>query len=267
MINSNKISNFVAVLTFISTLLVSSLAWGQSINPGLGIFRNTDIVGHSDYPPITPVSSFVLETNVVVVSVKSIRPTKGSKQDKIYLSVLNDKGARIKKSRTHKMKAGDSWNPRFGVRLLKPGSISLLESDSFSFDDHIGKFKYDPSRKVGRYVETMKGDGGEYEVTIEVRAVKNPSKKDLAELAKIRQAEMAWQKKEAKIKENRLVQCIKKFSKKYPGTNVIRSWCKRPYFAVRRDRIYQCRTEKNLRGNLSESTLNYECASYLRIGG
>ena len=264
MIRSNKISNFVAVLTFISTLLVSSLAWGQSINPGLGIFRNTDIVGHSDYPRVTPVSSFVLESNIVVVSVKSIRPTKGSNQDKIYLSVLNDKGARIKKSRTHKMKAGDSWNPRLGVRLLKSGSISLLESDSFSFDDHIGKFKYDPSRKIGRYVETMKGDGGEYEVTIEVRTVKYPSKKDLAELAKIRQDEMAWQKKEAKKRENQLDQCIKKFSKKYPGTNVSRSWCKRLYFAVRRDRFDQCRIDKKLKGNLPESVLEYECASYLR---
>jgi len=264
MINSNKISKLVVVLTFISTLLVSSLAWGQSINPGLATFRNTDIVGHSDYPPITLASSFALESNIVVVSVRSIRPTKGSKQDQIYLSVVNDRGARIKKSRTRKMKAGDSWNPRFGVRLLKSGSISLLESDSFSFDDHIGTFKYDPSRKIGRYVETMNGDGGEYEVTIEVKAVKYPSKKDLAELAKIRQAEMARQKKQAKNREKQLVQCIKKFSKKYPGTSVTRSWCKHLYFAVRRDKIDQCRMEKNLKGNLPKSVLEHECASYLQ---
>jgi hypothetical protein len=110
-------------------------------------------------PPNSPV--------YVVESIVCVQPTSGSDSDSIYIA-RNPDGVRFP-NRSYSMSAGDKTNVGYYFFPSTPGELVLFEDDTITDDDEIGHFKYHLGEKSGTYTVTMKGDGGEYIVTIEVR--------------------------------------------------------------------------------------------------
>ncbi|MGJ8560652.1 MAG: hypothetical protein ACSHX3_10485 [Litorimonas sp.] len=110
-------------------------------------------------PPKSPV--------YVVQSIECVQPTSGSDSDSIYISQRPD-GARFP-NRNFSMSAGDKNKVGYYFFPSTPGELVLFEDDTITDDDEIGRFKYHLGETSGTYTVTMKGDGGEYIVTIEVR--------------------------------------------------------------------------------------------------
>lgn len=103
----------------------------------------------------------------VVESVECIQATSGSSTDSVYLSRQPD-GVRIN-DRNYSMSAGSKKDVRQYFYPRQPGTLVLMEDDSFTGDDEIGRFKYHLGEASGTYTVNMQGDGGEYIVTISVR--------------------------------------------------------------------------------------------------
>ncbi|MCP4183590.1 MAG: hypothetical protein GY761_09775 [Hyphomicrobiales bacterium] len=287
MIYSPKSGITFAIIFILVSLFISGSVWGQTMIPQshrmewrqlnlsqdtgkdeehniqLALMQKSDVVGQIKSIPVVPATSFYAEPNVVILSVRCIRPTTGSDEDLIYLSVENENGDLINKSRKRRMKAGDSWDPKFGVRVSKTSYLALMEDDTFSSDDLIGYFKYQKSRRAGQYVETMKGDGGEYEVVIEVKPFSDMRPDEKAILDKIEQDQLTRDQRMSAQLEEQLERCVRKFSAKYPGTDVVKSWCKHLYFAVRIDKLKQCRRDNNLLGSANNGLIRAHCGKYM----
>ena len=193
MINSLKLAFTIAIFSTIFAIKLSGATWAQSMMPPasllqsqplnemrqadsnsnrmvhLAMYRGGNITGTLKYPPVTPVESYVLEPIVLIESIKCIRATFGSDEDQIYIALSNGERLPFDSRKIRQMKAGDIWKPHFFTSAVDNGSISLMESDSITDDDQIGIFHYDYTKGIGRHVEIMAGDGGVYEVIIEVR--------------------------------------------------------------------------------------------------
>jgi hypothetical protein len=218
-------------------------------------------------PVVVPISSFALEPNVVVLSVKCIRPTDGSDEDDIYVRVDDStRRGQFYNSFVRKMKAGSVWKPGVGRRISGSGSISLLEQDTFSADDLIGRFSFDDSTRMGRHTLNMQGDGGEYEIVIEISPLKQPSKEQQEQIKKLLQDELIYRQERTARLERELNTCFKKYIRKYPGQNISRTWCKSQYFAFRNDRLAQCRAELGDIDHIrKDEDLNVVCERYLQF--
>lgn len=112
------------------------------------------------------------EPKLLVISVKAVRATSGSNADDIYM-LLNDNQRYPKSQATNKavyaIMTGQTWNPNIHVSAVTVGSIRLMEADTITDDDEIGRINISGAELSGSYTKQLTGDGAIYDVTYEIR--------------------------------------------------------------------------------------------------
>lgn len=120
--------------------------------------------------PIILAESVHRKKNVLVFTIKCIKPDDKDLQDELYFIIANGNGQSLSRTPRKEMKEGDVWKIEFTDPTFNGGIFELNEYDATPFgDDKIGVYEHKYATTPARYQLVMDGGRSLYEVAIEVK--------------------------------------------------------------------------------------------------
>ena len=163
---------FVLAVSLLSGAAVLNFEQPSSAQSHVRVVQPSGVpeLSQIDQLPIILAESVYRKKNVLVFTVKCIKPDDKDGEDELYFELRDGNGQSIFRTLRKKMEVDDTWTIEIKDSTFNGGTFVLLEHDLTPFgDDLVGSYKHSYATSSANYTKRMDGGRSLYEVSIEVR--------------------------------------------------------------------------------------------------